>query len=76
MFDSIMQLSHQGLVREYMPTACWSMIWDAMCEHGKELSPADEKIYADAMSRLHSIIPFDRIDKEVEINELALGLTD
>ena len=76
MFDSIMQLSHQGLVREYMPTACWSMILDAMCEHGKELSPADEKIYADAMSRLHSIIPFDRIDEEVEINEFTPGLTD
>ena len=76
MIESIQSISNQGIVREYMPTACWSMIWDAMCEHGKELSPADEKIYADAMSRLHSIIPFDRIDKEVEINELTPGLTD
>ena len=76
MIESIQSISTQGIVREYMPTACWAMIWDAMCEHGEELSPADEKIYADAMSRLHSIIPFDRIDKEVEINELTLGLTD
>tara|TARA_B100001778_G_C18127360_1_gene423441 strand:+ start:228 stop:455 length:228 start_codon:yes stop_codon:yes gene_type:complete len=75
MIESIQSISTQGIVREYMPTAYWALVWNAMTQYGKELSPEDEKIYGDAMSRLHSIIPFDRIERE-EINELAPGLTD
>ena len=57
-----------------MPTACWSMIWEAMCAHGDQ-NGVDQKVYVDAMSRLHEIIPFDRIEKE-ELSELRPGLTD
>lgn len=74
MIESIQSISTQGIVREYMPTACWSLVWDAMTQYGKQ-NGVDQKVYVDAMSRLHEIIPFDRIEKE-ELSEYRPGLTD
>lgn len=45
-----------------------------MTQYGKQ-NDVDQKVFGDAMSLLHEIIPFDRIEKE-ELSEFRPGLTD